>query len=207
MKFYGQWDPPVDKILFTDYFPNKIGGTFIECGAFDGVLESSCKFFEEFREWTGVNIEPSPPIFSKLCINRPNSQNIRAALSNTNGTAKFKHAIHPTMGINFGNGSIKHTKEHYDDLKQQGCTFKEYDVSTITWDTMIDQTKIKQLDLLVLDIEGHEIEVLKCMSKDSVLPNVICIEHGHIGSSINKYLEKLGYNLNQKRFNNSFYVK
>ncbi|MEI9889739.1 MAG: hypothetical protein WDN45_03025 [Caulobacteraceae bacterium] len=51
-KFYGQFDPPVDRVLFERYFPDKtIRGVFVECGAYDGQTESCCKFFE--NRWTG----------------------------------------------------------------------------------------------------------------------------------------------------------
>jgi hypothetical protein len=36
-RFYGQFDPPVDRFLFERYFAgSKRPGVFIECGAFDG---------------------------------------------------------------------------------------------------------------------------------------------------------------------------
>ena len=101
MRFYGQWDPPVDKYLFENYFPNKLNGTFIECGAFDGITESCCKFFEEFRGWRGINVEPVPYLFELLCDNRPLSTNVNAALTDPTTAqhdAEFTQALHPSLG-------------------------------------------------------------------------------------------------------------
>jgi FkbM family methyltransferase len=207
MHFYGQWDPPVDKFLYENYFKNKKNGTFIECGAFDGYTECCCKFFEQYMGWTGINIEPAPNIYQKLCQNRPNSINLQLALSDKNGTAKFKHAIHPNMGNHFGNGSLNHTKEHLNSLKSEGCTFQEFEVKTITYNQLIKQTGIKELTLFVLDVEGNEINVLNGMAGSTVLPEIFCIEHGHIKDKLYKKVESLGYKFDKTSFNNSFFIK
>lgn len=207
MRFYGQWDPPVDKFLYDNYFTNKKNGTCIECGALDGLLESSCKFFEETMEWQVVNVEPSPPLFEMLCKNRPESININVALSNKSGTAKFTHAIHPGLGKRFGNGSLSHTPKHKQALINEGCKFEEFNVKLITYNDLIKESNIKSLDLFVLDVEGHELEVLKGITKTSMLPTVFCIEHGHLGDKIDHHLDRLGYRLDKKSHNNSFYLK
>ena len=62
MKYYGQFNPNVDKVLHERYFPNKFNGTSIECGAFDGITENCTKFFEENYNWTTINIEPLPDL-------------------------------------------------------------------------------------------------------------------------------------------------
>ena len=100
-KFYGQFEPKVDEFIFRRYFPDEnINGVFVECGAFDGETESSCKYFEETMGWTGFNIEPVPWIYEQLCIKRPRSKNLNLALSNIVDKAKFKAVIHPEFGKN-----------------------------------------------------------------------------------------------------------
>lgn len=207
MRFYGQWEPPVDKFLYDNYFKDIKDGTCIECGALDGLLESSCKFFEESMGWTNVNVEPSPPLYKMLCENRPDSINVRAALSNKTSREIFTHVVHPGMGTRFGNGSLTHTATHKNELVREGCKFEEYEVDVITYDDLIDISGIKTLDLFVLDVEGHEIQVLNGMKNSKLLPTVFCIEHGHLGDQINKHLDDLGYKLDRKSHNNSFYIK
>ena len=103
MKFYGQFSPPLDKLLYERYFLNKHSGFFLECGATDGVTESTCKFFEESMKWTGINIEPVPFLFERLIRNRPKAHNLSIALSDRDGKATFTHAVHPLHGWLFGN--------------------------------------------------------------------------------------------------------
>lgn len=207
MRYYGQWNPPVDKVLHENYFKDKNNGVCIECGALDGVLESSCKFFEEFKGWTCVNVEPAPPTYEMLCKNRPDSINIMAALSNKSGTATFTHAIHPSYGQRFGNGSLAHTKDHKQSLLRDGCKFETYEVETITYQGLLNRSGIKSLDLFVLDVEGHELQVLEGMKNAILLPKIFCIEHGHLGNKLNNHLNELGYKFDMKSHNNSFYIK
>lgn len=155
--FYGQFDPPVDRFIYERYFPDPdIKGVFVECGAFDGTADSSCRFFEETAGWTGYNLEPVPHLYRKLVKQRPNSRNIQIALSDRVGEANFTHAIHPDLGPDFGNGSISHSQAHLKDLLDRGCSLEKFNVRTMTWRDFITRETIQHVDLLVLDVEGHE---------------------------------------------------
>jgi len=141
MKFYGQGK--IDVYLYENLFKDKQGGFFVECGAFDGRLESTCLVFEESMGWTGVNIEPVPHAFRQLIKNRPNCINLKYALSDTDHPDVFSNAIHPKRGRNFGNGSLKHCKEHMKDLVKQGCTFEKFNVQCKRFDNIVDEYGIQ----------------------------------------------------------------
>jgi len=207
MKFYGQGKPPVDRILYESYFKDKYNGTCIECGALDGKRGSCCKFFEEFMNWKSINIEASPHLYQMLIKNRPNSININKALSSKKGTRIFTHAIHPQLGKYFGNGSLKHTKEHLTRLKKQGCKFEKYKVEITTIYNIIEDLNLKTIDLFTLDVEGHELEVIKTLKKCKTMPKVICVEHANVDESVlHSEMKTLGYVLDQKIAANSYFV-
>jgi FkbM family methyltransferase len=206
MRFYGQFDPPVDKILFDNYFSGTRGGTFIEAGASDGVEESCCKAFEESLDWRGVNVEPSPFTYGLLCQNRPLAVNVRAALSDRNGTATFRNALHPVRGANFGNGSLSHTSAHVEELEASGCTFEEFEVETLTYPRLVERGRLDRLDLFVLDVEGHELPVLQGMRETQLWPRVFCVEFGNVGlDDLRALLEPQGYLLDGTAFNNAYF--
>lgn len=208
MKFYGQFDPPVDKFIYERYFFRMRGvGVAIECGAFDGQLESSCKFFEETLGWDLINIEPSPPIFEHLVKNRPASKNLNMALSNMEGVANFKHVLHPQIGEKFGNGSLGHLSEHRQLLDDMGCSYKDYEVQTVRYAELIERLGVYRLDLMVLDVEGHELSVIEGMKGAKVLPRVLCVEHGHLGvRRLREAMRELPYVLDAVSHVNSYYV-
>ena len=211
MTHYGQFDPPVDRFLYERYFIGRwTPGVAIECGAFDGLTESSCKFFEESLGWTTVNVEPYPVAYEKLVANRPDSVNVNVALSNANGTAEFTAAIHPHFGADCNNGSIRHTASHREYLDGIGCQYRNYEVPTTTYADLVSRLGLKAVDLFVLDVEGHEYEVLEGMraAPPSLWPQILCIEHGHLGADEMKpVVEPLGYVFDTTSFVNSFYLR
>src|SRR5258706_8604355 len=103
-RYYGQWVPEVDRVLDERYFKDRKNLVSIECGAFDGIIDSCTKFFEDNYNWKTINIEPVPYLYQLLCKNRPNSINLKIALSDDNCKKKFTQVIHPILGNNFGNG-------------------------------------------------------------------------------------------------------
>jgi FkbM family methyltransferase len=208
-RFYGQFEPSVDRFIFERYFPDTdIKGTFVECGSFDGLTECSCKFFEETMGWTGYNIEPVPWVYEKLCVNRPNAKNFNFALSNSVGEATFKAVDHPQFGVDCTNGSLTHTSTHEQILEQAGCKFIEVPVKLFTWRDFIQQQQVPHVDLFVLDVEGHEFAVLDGMEGCSVMPDVMCVEVGHLSfTAIRQRIASLGYVYDISSHVNAFFVR
>ncbi|MCG9098030.1 FkbM family methyltransferase [Laribacter hongkongensis] len=208
-KFYGQFTPSVDQFIFERYFRDtNIKGVFVECGAFDGLTECSCKFFEESMSWKGYNIEPVPWVYKRLCDNRAASININCALSNRSGSATFQAVDHPTFGKECTNGSLAHTDAHKSLLQEGGCSFIPVEVSLMSWRDFVQQYKLARVDLLVLDVEGHEFSVIEGMRGCEVLPDLICIEVGHLDfEEIRNQLNMLGYVYDISSHVNAFFVK
>lgn len=177
----------IDKILNERIFKNKKNGFYLECGAFDGVIDSNTLFFNKYMEWTGINIEPLPNIFLELQKNRKNDLNINAALSNETIKKIFTQAIAPDVNYyhgHFGNGSLEHTNQHLKELIDRGCVFQKFEVQTYTLPDLFSKFKIdKQIDLFSLDVEGHEIKVLSTLSSlhKNIHPKILVAEYGHCG--------------------------
>lgn len=207
-RYYGQFHPPVDYVLYDKYFKNrKTPGVCVECGAFDGVTESSCKFFEETLGWQAHNIEPMPSAFRDLVANRPLSRNYHMALSNRCGVAPFLQVSHPRLGLAFGNSSLRHSDQHLKELRDQGCCFEQIEVPTVTWAQFVDVWGVGGVDLLVLDVEGHELEVLEGMAGCPVMPKVVCVEAGNLGlDRVKRAMADLGYTFDGSSHVNAFFT-
>jgi len=207
-KFYGQFVPPLDKVLFERYFTLKQDpGVFVECGAFDGLTECTCKFFEESLGWHGVNLEPSPPIFIELVKNRPSSINVNAALAARTGRATFHGIVHPEFGEQCTNGSLNHHPSHLAYIQNEGWPIKTYEIETLTWRELVARQSLGCVDLLVLDVEGAELDVIAGMSGCAILPRVLCVEHGHLGvTAVREVIEPMGYRFDSSVEVNSFFV-
>lgn len=209
MKFYGQFEHQVDRFIFERYFPDtNIRGTFVECGAFDGQTECSCKFFEETMGWTAYNLEPVPWIFEHLQSNRPGSNNFNLGLSDKSGSASFQSVIHPKYGRQTTIGAINHSPELKAALEADGCTFEPVQIQVLCWSDFIAKTGLEEIDLMVLDVEGHELAVLSGMQNSPVLPKVMCIEFGHAGfNRIRTLMNSMGYEYDTNSHANAFFIR
>lgn len=192
-KFYGQFNPPIDKVLYERYFTDfKGNGVCLECGAVDGVNISSTKFFEETLGWLSINIEPHPNSYKNLVINRPKSININLALSDCEGDAYLVTKTNFFLRSYVVNGNGKNTVP----------------IKKGIYKNIIDNLTIDHIDLMVLDVEGHEKEALKGMIGSKIMPNILCVEINHVGrNSIRNIMKEMGYKFDSSITINDIYRK
>lgn len=193
MKFYGQFNPPLDQVLYERYFKDFSGkGVCLECGAVDGVNISSTFFFEETLGWTAINIEPHPDSFSKLIVNRPKAININVALSDTQGESFLVTGRNFFLRAYVVNESRKNTVP----------------IKKDTYKNVIEALPIDHIDLMVLDVEGHEKEALNGMKEARVMPNLLCIENNHVRrTAIENIIAPMGYKYDSTISINDIYRK
>jgi FkbM family methyltransferase len=163
-----------DEYLNNNIFNNKLNGKYIELGALDGILYSNTKFFEDNLHWSGVLIEPHPFKFQNLLINRPNNYLFNDLISCLDEEVNFRFFVDDYSGVSGIEKTlpIEHYKNFYNKVH---CPQSQVTLKTKTLSSIIKQTNIQHFDLLSLDVEGHELEVLK--SWDFSVPiDVILIE-------------------------------
>lgn len=127
---------------------NYRGGVFIEVGAFDGIVQSNTKLFEECYGWVGILVEPSPNLFEQLCENRPNSLCFQCALGSfeQNGTYILGDFDGTLMS------SVNGERLNNSHLIQ---------VYLRSLQSILDEVGITHIDFFSLDTEGYEFNILK----------------------------------------------
>lgn len=154
---------PLDTKL--DQIMQKNNGFFIELGANDGITQSNTAFFEFYRGWKGLLIEPSLEKYQECIINRPNSivQNY-ACVDND----FFQDYIYGDF-----NGSLM-ASVHGTRLKSSNLVI----ANTITLEKLLDKyAALEQvIDLLSLDTEGYELPILKGLNLSKYRPRYMLIE-------------------------------
>ena len=198
-----------DEFLNNNYFKNKRDGVFIELGALDGVLYSNTKFFEDNLNWKGILIEPHPYKFKELVNNRPKNYLFNNLVSCSTEELLFKFFLDNYSGVSGVENTLP--KEHLDGFytfinEPKGSIF----IKPKTLTEIVKSTDIKHIDLLSLDVEGHEYEVL--MSWDFSVPIDIILIETLGGSMVEKeqqcrdILIKHGYVLDTKYKHNEIFI-
>jgi len=137
--------------------------TFIDVGANDGVLFSNTYKFAK-KGAIGLCVEPSRNSFRKLRLNHlfhPKVKCIHRAVSNINGHIflnedGYESTLSSVSKIKFG---------------------KSYKVACYTFDQILDKfTDFIKVDLLSVDVEGHEKEVFKGLTNNNFVAKIIILE-------------------------------
>ena len=154
---------------------HKTNGFFVECGAGDGFFISNSLFFELYRNWTGLLIEPNPYYFSKILqLNRQTFlTNTCLSTSNTSQIVKFR-LMHLLSGIEglVPNDTLRFAKE-----VSHVYTNEVVDVQCFTLYSLLLAINQAEIDYFSLDVEGAELNILQTIPFDKIKINIITIEY------------------------------
>ena len=173
------------------------GLTVLECGSHEGGDETrnfrqknNCYYIDAVLEHSNA-MKRNPTV-------KPENV-LYCALTDYDGQTTFTLTSHP------GNSSVKHSKEHREELETIfHASFHDIVVPCVCYKTLQDHVIKKIIDILILDIEGGELVVLQHMKTMPVfeLPKILCIEAGYDWLERKKVLLELGYILDYYDFNN-----
>jgi FkbM family methyltransferase len=148
----------------------------VEAGAYKG--KETIKLATQLPHSTVHAFEPVPEIFEQLKANTAHLPNVHCypiALSNTTGTTTLHLSEHPNRpGVASQGNSILAPKER---LTLSPLIFpKTIQVHTITLDNWAQQNSVDHVDLLWLDLQGHELAVMQSSPKILSTVKVILTE-------------------------------
>ena len=139
--------------LLEDNFQTK--GFYLDVGAHDPFRFSNTAIFYK-QGWRGINLEPNPdakPIFDQA---RPEDINLSIAISSTSGIKKFFIYNEPAL-----NGIDNDRREEFKDTGYKLEKISDIKVDTIENILVKFQERFARPNFLSIDVEGHELEVLK----------------------------------------------
>ena len=196
-QYYGlnNLDEKLEKYLNYD------NGYFVELGANNGIHQSNTLYYEKFRNWKGVLIEPILHNFLQCKLNRSRESKFFCnACVSFDYKDKFVEILYSNlMSISKGlESDISNPESHALEGKKFLHPLEEnvvFGSLAKTLNSILSESNApKQIDLLSLDVEGAEIEVLKGLDHTDFRFKYMCIECRDI-DKLNSYLEKYDYKL------------
>lgn len=184
-----------EESFLDKYFIKQEKGFFIDIGCHDPFRYSNTQALYK-KGWNGINIDANPDVIIKFNKYRKRDTNICALISNiTNQQEYCYYNDHALNGI--------HDNKRKDFLINKGYKIlKTETINTTTLNEVIEKSKYRVIDLLSIDVEGHEMEVLKSINLHMYPVELIIVEENGNENELrtflkNKYslIEKIDRNL------------
>ncbi|HKB89981.1 MAG TPA: FkbM family methyltransferase [Opitutaceae bacterium] len=155
------------------------GGFFVEAGSHDGISQSNSLYFERFRNWKGVLIEPVPELAAKCKENRPSCIVEDCALVPLDYQKQTIDMYFCGL-MSLVKGAQKTTEADLEHVRigchVQGIESYALTVKARTLTSILDQYAVPEIDLLSLDVEGYELNALRGLDFEKYRPAYLLIE-------------------------------
>jgi FkbM family methyltransferase len=189
IKLYSQDNQ--DYIVYENFFKNQKGGFYCDIGGNHPLKINNTRHFEDLG-WEGVAFEPLPQM-TKLWAAHRKAKLFPFALSDKEGEVIFT-VVRDKTGWEDMLSFVKETGEIEADFETD-----EIHVQTKIFEKVMQSEGITHIDYLSLDVEGHELNVLKGINFKKIRINVLTIENnpGHCilygDDNIRKFMFKNDY--------------
>jgi len=197
-KYFAQFGE--DRILDA-IFHDRGKGNCVEVGANDGITDSMTYHFE-LSGWNCLLVEPIPDLARKISEKR-NCIVKNYAASSEEGVASFFIAEEA-----LGMSGLALTRKQFHAITRAGGTPKEIKVRKKTLDGILEESNFSEIDFITIDVEGHELEVLKGFSLEKFNPRIVLLEDNsnQTDAAVQNYMKNKGYILFKRTGVNDWYA-
>jgi FkbM family methyltransferase len=189
------------------FFAGEPSVTFMQIGTYDGVAGDPIRpLVLEQPGWTGVLVEPQPDVFARLQRNYASEasrlQFLNAAISDKPGKQPFyfiprdemEQLSLPAWAAEIASFDADHLRKHFPSAR-----IDEQNVTVMTFEQAASRLPDGRVDLVVLDVEGHESAIIPAIDLDRYRVRFLIYEHMHMsaadGERLGNVLRQLGFKL------------
>ena len=191
--FYISYSQFGEDMVLSQIFINKKKGCYVDVGC-NRPIEGNNTFKLYLRGWNGINIDGNEKLISQYKKIRKRDINIHSLVSNSKEPKTFYISDDDRVSTvsNQFKEWIKTDRKYDSEIHVVPRTLTEILESNLG---------DNQIDFLNIDVEGHDLEVLKSLDINKYKPKIICIEDHLFNinekhkSDIYLYLENHNYKL------------
>ncbi len=169
-KFYPSFGATGEDVLINKIFRNMENGFYVDVGALHPI-NGSLTYNLYKKGWSGVNIDMLNENLKFFNYFRKRDTNLNAAISSSSGFTKA-FIFETGSGLNTLN---KKWADYWS--KKINKPFLTQKIKKTTLNEVLNNNNVKKnFDFLNIDVEGHEVDVLKGINFKKYRPKLIAIE-------------------------------
>ena len=151
-------------LIINHFFKNKKKGIYIDVGCYHPYNGNNTKLLYD-KGWSGINIDLDFHTIDFFNFVRKRDENINIAISDNEGE-KDLFFFHNRSAIN---SLSENRKKEAKEIRK---------IKTKTLNSILENSKFKneKINLLSIDVEGHEMEVLNSLNLEKYIPEMVAIE-------------------------------
>ena len=160
-----------DKFLYNLFEKNYVG-KYLDVGCFHPTKHNNTSLFYK-NGWQGINIDLNPLTIDLFNFMRPNDININTAVSSEESEKTLFFLSENNTQNTLSENQLLFLKKHHN-LRDEEIIKKK--IQTRRLDKILEENNFDNIDFMNLDVEGHELEVLKTINFKKTKLKYICIE-------------------------------
>jgi FkbM family methyltransferase len=186
-KLYSVFD---EELIIRDFFQDRRGGFFVDIGCAWPIRSSNTYYLEKHLGWTGIGIDALPDYAEAWREKRPASRFFNFLVTDRVSDAE---PFYKSTGLGLSSVTRRNARgqKFGDDLPVE-----KIQVPATTLDALLEHEGITEVDLLAMDIEGHELTALGGMDLARFQPELVVAEGKR--PAVRRYLSYHGYELIEK---------
>jgi FkbM family methyltransferase len=152
---------------------------FVQIGANDGVAGDPLRKMILKYHLRGVLVEPNPAAFLRLVANYHGEPQLRfenVAIAPSQGTRTLYFPADKNENDILGSFDRNALTRRL----SRNVEIREIQVTTLPFDSIVERSGEREVDLIQIDTEGYDFEVLKMIDFDRWLPAIVNFEHIHL---------------------------
>jgi FkbM family methyltransferase len=158
-----------DLMLKTIFGKHKKNGCYVDVGC-NNPIQKNNTFKLYLKGWRGINIDGNATLINRFNKIRKQDINLNEVISFEKKEIRFFQVKNSHELSTIEEGS-------YDTLIKNGYEVEEKKYVTKTLAEVLEKhLNNRRIDLLSVDVEGHDLEVLKSNDFEKFRPSVICVE-------------------------------
>ena len=160
-----------DKFLYNLFEKNYVG-KYLDVGCFHPTKHNNTSLFYK-NGWQGINIDLNPLTIDLFNFMRSNDININTAISSEESEKTLFFLSENNTQNTLSENQLLFLKKHHN-LRDDEIIKKK--IKTRRLDNILEENNFHNIDFMNLDVEGHELEVLKTINFKKTKLKYVCIE-------------------------------